>query len=249
MSKLSDAIRRVQRIDAAPMGFGAARATAKATLLVGVMTPAAGVKAAWEKGADIVIVDARTGTLSAADVKKAAEGNSQAPLGAWQANPSRELAAELQKAGLDFLLLSADATPAETLLVEDLGFVLALPEEPEELFLRALEGLNLDGLLLNRVPSPLTVAGQLDLNKISMLGRRPLVCEVPASASKSDLECLRAAGCAMVLVSSADAVTAVKETVVSLPAPRRPRREERPVVSLPRQQAPAEHDEDDDDDD
>jgi hypothetical protein len=230
------------------MGFGAARATAKATMLVGVITPATGVKAAWEKGADIVIVDARTGTLSAADVKKAAEGNSQAPLGAWQSNPGRELAAELQKAGLDFLLLTADATPAETLLVEDLGFVLALPEEPEELFLRALEGLNLDGLLLNRVPSPLTVAGQLDLNKISMLGRRPLVCEVPASASKSDLECLRAAGCAMVLVPSVDTVTAVKETVMSLPPPRRPRREERPVVSLPRQQAPAEPDEDDDDD-
>src|SRR5439155_23119018 len=164
MSKLSDAIRRVQRIDAAPMGFGAARATVKATMLVGVMTPATGVKAAWENGADIVIVDARTGTLSAADVKKAAEGNSQAPLGAWQSNPDRELAAELQKAGLDFLLLTADATPAETLLVEDLAFVLALPEEAEYLFLRALEELNLDGLLLNRVPSPLTVSGQFGLN-------------------------------------------------------------------------------------
>src|SRR5438094_10154501 len=119
MSKLSDAIRRVQRVDAAPMGFGAARATAKATLLVGVVTPAPAAKRAFEKGADIVIIDARSGALSEADAKKAAEGNSVAPLGLWQSNLSREPAVALQKAGLDFILLSADTTPAETLLVED----------------------------------------------------------------------------------------------------------------------------------
>jgi hypothetical protein len=246
MSKLSDAIRRAQRVEANPMGFGTARNAAKATMLVGVRTPVSGAAAAWEKSAEAVIIDARTGSLSADDVKKAAEGSGQAPLGAWLTSIGREAAAELHKAGLDFLAFGPETMPAETLLVEDLGFVVALPEDPEELFLRTLEGLSLDALWLNRLPSPLTVAGQLALNKIGVLARRPLVCEVAEDASSSDLECLRAAGAALLVVSSAAAVAALKERVLALPA-RRQRREERAGVSLPRQQAAAESEEEDDD--
>src|SRR5829696_6560915 len=37
MTKLADAIRRSQRIESAPMGFGAARAAAKPTMVVGAV--------------------------------------------------------------------------------------------------------------------------------------------------------------------------------------------------------------------
>ena len=40
MSKLADAIRRTQRVDAAPMGFGAARSSAPPTMLVGTSSKA-----------------------------------------------------------------------------------------------------------------------------------------------------------------------------------------------------------------
>jgi hypothetical protein len=58
--------------------------------------------------------------------------------------------------------------------------------------------------------------------------------------------CLRAAGVVAVLTSTSG-VSALKESVAALP-PRKARREERAVVSLPRGQA-ASNDHDDDDDD
>src|SRR5207244_12396955 len=105
------------------------------------------------------------------------------------------------------------------------GYVLISTERLVYLLLPSTEVLSLDALWLARLPSPLTVAGQLELNKIGMLARRPLVCEVAAAASKSDLECLRAAGGALVLVPDTASVAALKEAVMALP-PRRQRREE-----------------------
>lgn len=245
MSRLSDAIRRVQRTEAARMGFGPARAAPKATMLVGVLAPAAAVAPAGDKGADVAIIDGRETDLSVDEVKRARLAVGEAPLGAWLGEVSRDAAAEMTKAGLDFIVVSPQSTPAEALLVEDLGFVLMLPESPEELFLRSLEALSLDALWLARVPSPLNVAGQLELNKIGLLARRPLVSEVAATASKSDLECLRAAGVVLLVLGPGDGVDRLKETVMSLPG-RRLRREERPAVALPRAQAPVEEDEEDD---
>jgi len=241
MSKLSDAMRRVQRTESTPMGFGAARNAPKATLLVGVITSSSGVPAAIEKGAEVVIIDARSGGLKAGDVS--ATSTASVPVGAWLATTTRDDATALQKAGLDFIAFGPESMPAEVLLAENLGFALALPAAPGELFLRSLEALALDALWLSALPSPLTVLGQLELNKIGMLGRRPLICEVPRSSSMSDIECLRAAGAALLLAGSPDEIAELKEKVAKLP-PRRQRKEERPTVALPRQQAMSEEDDD-----
>ncbi len=71
MSKPADAIRRSQRVEAAPIGFGALRAAPKATMLVAAFVPNAGaVAAARERGADVVIIDARGAGLSGQDVRQ-----------------------------------------------------------------------------------------------------------------------------------------------------------------------------------
>jgi hypothetical protein len=89
------------------------------------------------------------------------------------------------------------------------------------------------------------VAAQIELNRIAGLARKPLLCQLGAVLDKDDLQSLRAAGAVGLLTSAAN-VAALKDAVAALP-PRRQRRDDRPVVSLPRGQAPAEHDDDDDD--
>jgi hypothetical protein len=128
-----------------------------------------------------------------------------------------------------------------------MGYVLLLPEKPEELFLRSLEPLQLEAAIVSKLPSELTVADQIELSRLGGLSRKPLLCQVKGDIGKEEAQCLRGAGVVALLAASPADVGRVKETVASLP-PRRQRRDNRPVVSLPRGQAP-QPDEDDDDDD
>jgi hypothetical protein len=225
------------------MGFGAVRAEPRATMLVGYFGPQADVSRAREAGADFVLVDGRDGN---ADVATARDAAGDLPLGGWVTAQDSAAARALRESGLDFLVVGEDS-PAASLLDDDLGYVLALPSQPEETFLRSLEPLSLEALLLHNIPSPLTVAGELELSRTGGLARRPMICETAAGASADDLQCLRAAGVVGVM-TEAGGVAKLKETVKSLPQ-RKNRREERAVVSLPRGQAAASNDEDDDDDD
>ena len=229
------------------MGFGAARSVQRPTMLVGVLVEPGGVAGASQGGAEVIVVEAAT--LAPEDVKKAREAAGEAVLGAKTAVANSDAARALREAGLDFLLVDAETTPASALLDEDLGYALALPDAPEELFLRSLDALSLEALYLAAVPSPLTVAGQIELGRVAGLGRKPLISKTDSNASKDDLQCLRAAGVAVV-VTDPGGVAALKETVASLP-PRRGRREEsRTVVTLPHGNTGGhEHDDDDDDGD
>jgi hypothetical protein len=244
MSKLGDAIRRSQRVEAAPMGFGAARQAPKPSLLVLFLGPASSAEAAREAGADVLLVDGRTQDLKGADAKKARDAAGDATLGVWARSPGADAAKDLADNGVDFLLFDPESTPAAALLQENLGYVLALPEAPEELFLRSLDSLTLDAVFLESVPSPLTVSRQIEIGRIGGLARKPLLAQVTADASKEDLECLRGV-VGVVVTGGVEVVSRVRDTVVALP-PRRHRREERPVVSLPRGQAVTEDDDDDD---
>jgi hypothetical protein len=243
MSKLADAIRRSQRVEAAPMGFGAARPAPKPSMLAGALVAANGVEAAVKAGADFVMIDAFATSLSPDDAKKARAAAGDVPLGAGTKVANSAAAKALREAGLDFLVID-DAMPASALLDDDLGYVLALPASPEETFLRSIDALSLEALYLPQMPSPLTVAAQLELGRVAALGRKPLLCLVASNAAADDLQCLRAAGVVAVLAS--EGVEALKAAVAALPL-RKTRREERAVVSLPRGQAPAAPEEDDDD--
>ena len=225
------------------MGFGAVRAEPRPTMLVGYFGPQGDVARAQEAGADFVLVDGRDGSV---DVTKARSAAGDLPLGAWVTAQDSAAARALREGGLDFLVVAEDS-PAASLLDDDLGYVLALPLQPEEALLRSLEPLSLEALLLHNIPSPLTVAGELELSRTGGVARRPLICETASGASADDLQCLRAAGVVAVM-TDAGGVAQLKETVKSLPQ-RKARREERAVVSLPRGQAAVSNDDDDDDDD
>src|SRR4051794_16548698 len=187
MSKLGDAIRKSQRVESAPMGFGAARAAVKPSMLVGFIGAAADAEKAREAGAEIVMVDARSAGVinrflgGANDVQPEAlklnNGAAELPAGVM-ASPDAEGVKLLKSAGLDFLCFEAENTPASALLDEDVGYVLIVPANPEELFLRSLEPLNLEALYLSEVPQPLTVSKQIDLSRTAMLARKPMIAHV-----------------------------------------------------------------------
>jgi hypothetical protein len=247
MTKLADAIRRSQRIEAAPMGFGAARPATKPTMVVGAIAkPGDSLQAYKDAGVDLVVIDARPGAMSEADARKLGDDAGSLTLGLLAGSIDASQVASLQGAGFDFLVFDADSTPAAALLNEDLGFVLSLPAQADELFLRSLESLSLDAVYLESLPSPLTVARQLELSRIGLFGRKSLICLTQAGVSAEDLRCLRAAGAAAVIASGAAAAKSLKEAVAALP-PRKTRREERRVVSLPVGAAVGHDDEDDDD--
>lgn len=241
MSKLEEAIRRSQRIESAPMGFGSAKPAARPSMLTGLIaSDAAGLNST--AGADFVILDLGSGEITEADLAKL---SSSAVIGAsGKLNPSASAA--LRKAGLDFLTFEPAHTAAASLLDEDLGYVLTMPAEPEESYLRSLDAFSLDALLVTAPAMPLTAAQQIGISRIATLARKPLLCRLNGAVSSEDLQCLRAAGVVAVLTADPSQLEGLKEQVTSLPA-RRQRREERSVVSLPRGQAPPEAEDDDDD--
>jgi len=243
MSKLAEAIRRTMRAESAPMGFGAARPAPKPTMLVGVIGPAA-----TAPDADVIVVDSGDRLPAPPDIARLREANAAAAIGVKARNADRATLAELAKQGLDFFLFDPESTPASALLEDSLGFVLALPGSIDAEYLRSLEALSLDAFYLENLPSPLTVQRQLELMRIAVIGRRPVMARVPGDGDATELETLRAAGVAVLLLEDPSGVKKLKEAVLALP-PRRARREERPVVSVPRTALQPEHDHDDDDDD
>lgn len=241
MSKLGDAIRRSQRVESVPMGFGAARPATRPSMLVGFIGPASELEAAVKAGAEFALVQSEAGADAAALRSTAAA----LPLVVSTALGGKDAANALHEAGIDALQVN-DATPAGALLSEDLGYVLAVTTAAEELYLRSLDSLNLEAVLLESVSSPLTVASQIELTRVANLAHKPLLCHLTAVLEKDDLQCLRSAGAVGLLTSAAN-VGALKEAVAALPA-RKQRKDDRPVVSLPRGAA-AEPDHGDDDDD
>jgi hypothetical protein len=168
-----------------------------------------------------------------------------AALGAWLQSADGAKSKALREAGLDFLLFDPESTPAAALLDDDLGYVMVLPDNADEAYLRSIEPVSLEGAFVAGLKLPLTVAGQIELGQTAVIARKPILCLVPKDVSAEDLQCLRASGVAVVVTDDAGTVARLKESVAALP-PRKVKREERTVVSLPRGQAPAEHDDDDD---
>jgi hypothetical protein len=239
MSKLADVIRRNQRVDAAPMGFGAARPAVKPSMLVGLLSAGAPGDAGE---ADVVLID---GLAAKPDLSRLRDAAGTSVFGLQAASLSNDRVKELRQTGIDFIVFEADSTLASALLDEETGYVLRTPAQPEELFLRSLEPLSLDALYLDWLSLPLTVMGQLELSRMGMLARKPLLAKVSADATSEDLQCLRSAGVAVLLTDSPEGVARLKEAVLALPQ-RKAKSDERAVLTLPRGAAAAKEDDDDD---
>ena len=251
MSKLSDAIRRAGRPTPAPLGFGFGPKTAVATpptllCIVRLDANEAGkAEDAAKKGADALIIEG-------GDAGKVNDFAKKAPglvLGVRPQKTERDQIAGLREAGADFVVLDAESGMADSLLEENIGFVLLSRGDTDDTRLRILADLNLDALIPPPPDGSLTIERLLELRRVSALGRTPLFVEVSADSEASPLQALRESGVAGVIVegSALGKLGKLRDAIASLPV-RGKKREERSEATIPAA-AMAGHDHDEDDDD
>ncbi len=248
MAKLADLIQRATRPKSAPLGFASARSKAAPSMII-VARIGEGWKAAAgdaiAAGASVILL---SGSPDDADIKAAAEVAAGNPCGLI-ANDAAKLDA-LSEHGIDFVVLDS-AAPASALQTEDLTFLLKVDEDISDIQLRTVEPLPVDALVLDTPPGAFTIGRQMELQRITGLGRKPLLMSPGANASREDLLSLRDSGVMLLAVDmsasgAAKTLAQLKELVEALPPRRSGPRGEKGEVTLPTpSQSHEEHDHDD----
>ncbi len=239
MSKLAERIRRAMRFDSPPMGFGAAARVSNPTLLLAAFLPSLAPEAAKEavaRGADTCLLTASE--VKDREVKGVVEALGDACGGLYLRRLDGETAAHLAELGIDYAAFEADTALATTLLESNLGLVLSLESDLPDIYLRTLEALPLDAILLRHWKGPLTVRQQMELQRITGLAHKPLILPVSPQVTSGELQVLREAAVIAVAVEADskagfDALASLRKVIDELP-PRRRRKEERGDVILPR---------------
>ena len=239
MSKLAERIRRAMRVDSPPMGFGAAARVSNPSLLLAALLPSLSAEAAKEaaaRGADTCLFAASE--AKDREVKDVVEALGEIPGGLHLRRLDGETAAHLAEMGMDYAAFELETTLATTLLESNLGHVLSLEDDLPDIYLRTLETLPLDAILLRQWKGPLTVRQQMELQRISGLARRPLIVPVSPQVTGAELQMLREAAVIAVAVegdskAAFDSLASLRKMIDELP-PRRRRREEHGEAILPR---------------
>lgn len=249
MTKLGDLLQRNSRVQTARMGFGSAPSKRPPTvLLAGLVSErwAHTIADAAAAGADLFLL---TGQPNEKELKEAVSAAEDRPCGLLTPQPSTEEVAQLRQAGLDFVVLAPEA-PAAALQDQELAVLLHVNDEITDIQLRTIDPLPLNAIYLESNATPLTIQRQMELQRISGMARKPLLLQVPPDTEQQDLLCLRDAGVALVALdlkerAGLEALRRIRGVIDTLPSRRRPGRDERPEVTIPRAAAtePAEEEE------
>jgi hypothetical protein len=241
MSKLSKKIRKITHVEPAPLGFGFAAVRSRPpSLLLMVRGPAAGMRPPAdlaESGIDALLLSLNP-EKEAAEAARWAKTAGDLPCGVRVPAAAAATVANLKEAGIDFLAFEDESASADIFLDTEMGYVLELAGDPSDTILRAMAEFPLDALWLPDWHGPLTVRAQLELRRIYLLTRTPLLVPVRTDIGAGDLECLRDTGVVGVAVDGHahgawDGLPALRQAIDGLPAPRVRRNEERPDAVLP----------------
>jgi hypothetical protein len=239
MSKLADRLRRALRVDMPAMGFGAASRVSNPSLMLAAILPSASAETAKEAathGADTCLV---TGSEHKdQQIKQVIEALGDVPCGFHLGRVDADVAAHLAELGVDYTVFDPEDGLATALLESNLGHVLSLENDLSDIQLRILEALPLDAILLRPRKGPLSVRQQIDLQRISVLTRKPLILPVSPHVTSGELQVLREAAVVAVAVEAdskgaLDGLAVLRKLIDELP-PRQRRREERGEAILPR---------------
>ena len=175
----------------------------------------------------------------AAEAARWAKAAGDLPCGLRVPSAGGETVAALKQAGIDFLAFEAESASADALLDTEMGYVLALTGDPSDTLLRAMADFSAGRPLAAPTgTAPSRCESQLELRRIYLLARTPLLVPVRADIGAGDLECLRDTGVVGVAVDGHehgawDRLPALRKAIDGLPPPRARRREERPDAVLP----------------
>jgi len=232
MSKLATLLRRAGRTEPAPMGFslGGNRAKSPGMLVTVILDDLdqAAAAAAVKAGAETLLFD-KADLDKDAEKIRALTASVDVPCGLRLTKPAAKAAAAARGLGLDYLRIDDDA-PAALLLDEEEGFVFAVEEDASDTFLRTLDSMFVDALYVGEIEAPFTLRRQLELRRLSGFARKPLVVLAGNPLNSEDLECLRDAGVAAVMIAAGgglDKQLASLRASIEAMRPRRRRRNDR----------------------
>jgi hypothetical protein len=238
MSQLSDKLQQASQGGLNAIGFGVARRTKAAplVLLARIRSPeAARSNDGVEAGADAIVL-----TLEDADaIASLSLEAGEAPWGTYLLNVSRKNAQILKEKGCDFVVFGAEGTEAMVLREVDLGKVLCVDMETPDSSAVALGSLSIDALWVSaEAISRPTVRKVIALRRLARLARKPLILDLPDNFSPEALEGLVGSGAVGVVVSwasEADSarLASLREAIDALPRPERAQRPSGALLPIP----------------
>ena len=242
MSRLVDRLERIGRGPVTSMGFGAASRTEKipSMALVGTLSDpgraAQGASTLARMGADGALIEG----MHLEDItQELSDALGEVPWGIRVQDLKDDLASQFREKGCDFLAFGPDAALVEALGDEDTAYLLCIQPDMEERFLRAVEDLPVDVVLLDMksVERPLTLQHLITVSSVRSAFSKYLLLEVPGVLTTGELEGLRDVGVDGLVVDatalSAEELQELKDRLLAVPKRQRSR-SGRPSALLPR---------------
>jgi methylmalonyl-CoA mutase cobalamin-binding subunit len=234
LSQLQKAIGRIQRREGPRIGFGAVSREKPRAMLLGVIsTSASAAKAALDGDADLVVLRPPDTSTAASLLREIGTGRCAGAILPALGDADAEM---LREAGCDFVITTLAGAAATAVDPEKMGHVVAVTDAMEDTTLRALGPLGLDGLYIEHAANSMSLAGQLELVRLSSFSSSPLIASIGATPTAGELRVLRDSGVAAVVApegTSPEQITALAELLKSVPPPRKPRREGGEIALVP----------------
>ncbi len=227
MTRLQQAISRIQRREGPRLGFGApSRERPRAMLAAALANDGKAIPGLIEAGADLVLVEAANAAAYASATSGAEAG--EVVLGALLPALDGSAAAELKEAGCDFVVSPLAETASVAIDPDGIGVVIRAPGDASDATLRAIGPLGLEGMYLEVPAATLALPEQLGLVRLASLTSTPLIAAVGGVPEVPDLRVLRDSGVAAIVLPAAAGVkklTALVNNLKAVPAPNKSRRE------------------------
>ena len=256
MSKLLSKLEKINRGSPARLGFGTSSRTERtpSMALIGRLSQnyTQGANRLAKVEADGALLDGESLDSRLSDVAGAL-GN--IPWGIRADGLDGEGSQGLLEKGCDFFVVSPEKVTVEAMKDDRAAYLLVLPPDADERFLRAIEDLPVDAVFmsLGSLESSLTLQHLITICSVRVLFDKYLAIEVPAALSSKEVEGLRDVGVDALVVDAARSSEKVlgnlKKALLSVPRQRRSRSERvSPVLPRGSYAAPSPpHEEDDED--
>lgn len=255
MSKLLYRLERINKGSSAPIGFGAASHVDKtpAMALIGRLAQnyKQGANRLAKLGADAALL---SGVAPGDELSEITRVLKNIPWGVLIQDMDGDKASELVKQGCDFFVLGSGEITIEAIKDQNPGYILSIPPNPDDKFLRVIEDLPVDAgfMSIGSIEPPITLQHLIALGSVRTMFDKYLIAEVPAEVSSNELEGLRDIGLDALVVdagrSTERVLKTIRERLLDLPRQRKQRADRMNPV-LPRHVSISSHDIDDDIDD
>ena len=230
MSKFVERLQSFSKSSGGSIGFQRAALEAKTpTMLLiaalsGEQTGEAETAAGIQADAALIV-----GQVPASDsLKQMVAAAGDVPLGILLKGANEERASEIAGSGCDFVVFDTK-TAAAVLQKQEIGKLLMLEPSLDQGLIRAINNLEIDGVLISAGEGdhPVSVEQLLIARRFVELLEKPVVLMLSSSVTQATLAGLAQAGVEGIVappVQSAGALTELKKAVDSLPRPARGRR-------------------------